>query len=119
MHRVTRHLSASQTATLLATPVNMALLIYMLHSVQKIVFPPISSPKNVPREFKQGYSWMPRSHAPTVPFQTYTPKTLAPFDGKDGGWILLAINGIAFDVTARRGFYMPGAHALEFLWGCS
>ena len=97
-----------------ATPVNTALLAYILYSVQKIVFPPISSPKTVPHEFKQGYSWMPRSHAPTVLFQTYTPKTLVPFDGKDGGRILLAINGIVFDVTAGRGFYGPGAHQLEF-----
>ena len=36
-------------------------------------------------DFKQGYSLMPRSHVPTFLFQTYTPKTLAPFDGKDGG----------------------------------
>ena len=49
-----------------------------------------------------------------VLFQTYTPKTLVPFDGKDGGRILLAINDIAFDVTAGRGFYGPGADALEF-----
>ena len=38
---------------------------------------------------------MPRSHAPIV---LYTPKTLAPFDSKDGGWIFLAMNGIVFEV---------------------
>ena len=47
-------------------------------------------------------------------FQTYTPKALAHFGGKDGGRILLAINGIAFDVTAGRGSYGPGVHALKF-----
>ena len=100
-----------------ATPVNTALLIYILYSVQKIVFPPISAPKTVPHEFKQGYSWMPKSHAPTVLFQTYTPKTLVPFNGKDSGRILLAINGVVFDVTAGRNFYGPGAHSsFELLW---
>jgi membrane-associated progesterone receptor component len=94
-----------------ATPVNTALLIYILYSVQKIVFPPISTLKATPHEFKQGYSWMPKFHAPTVLFQTYTPKTLVPFDGKDNGRILLAINGIVFDVTAGRSFYGPGAHS--------
>ena len=47
---------------------------------------------------------MPGSHAPTVLFQTYTPKTFAPFDGKDGGRILLTINGIVFGVTAGHEF---------------
>ncbi|KAF9242848.1 cytochrome b5-like heme/steroid binding domain-containing protein [Melanogaster broomeanus] len=89
------------------TPVNSALLIYILYSVQRIVFPPISNPKTVPHEFRKGYSWMPKTHPPSVLFKTYTPQTLAPFDGKDGGRILLAINSIVFDVTAGRNFYGP------------
>jgi hypothetical protein len=51
---------------------------------------------------------MPKSHPPTVLFTTYTPKTLEPFSGLDGGRILLAINGKVFDVTAGRNFYGPG-----------
>ncbi|KAG1869183.1 cytochrome b5-like heme/steroid binding domain-containing protein [Suillus tomentosus] len=90
-----------------STPVNSALLIYILYSVQKIVFPSTSTPKAIPTEFKHGYSWMPKEHPPTVLFKTYTPKTLEPFDGKSGGRILLAINGIVFDVTAGRNFYGP------------
>lgn len=89
------------------TPVNTALLIYILYSVQKIVFPSTSTPKTVPSEFKHGYSWMPKEHPPTVLFKTYTPKTLEPFNGKNGGRILLAINSIVFDVTAGRNFYGP------------
>lgn len=100
-----------------ATPVNTALLIYILYSVQNVVFPPISTPKVVPHEFKKGYSWMPKYHAPTVLFQTYTPKTLAPFDGNNGGRILLAINGIVFDVTAGRNFYGPGTYSFKFFFG--
>lgn len=39
---------------------------------------------------------------------TYTPRTLVRFDGKDWGWISLAISGTVFVVTAGRGFYDPG-----------
>lgn len=91
------------------TPINTALLVYILYSVQKIIFPPLPdlAPKSVPTEFKDGYSWMPKSHPPTLLYQTYTPKSLAKYDGKDGGRILLAINGMVFDVTAGRSFYGP------------
>lgn len=101
----------------LSNPINTALLLYILYSVQRIIFPPVSRPSNpVPSEFKSGYTWLPKSHPPTVLFKDYTPKTLAPFDGKDGGRILLAINGTVFDVTAGRSFYGPGK-AAQF--GCS
>lgn len=89
------------------TPVNTALLVYILYSVQRIIFPPTSKPTTVPNEFKSGYTWMPKSHPPTVLFKNFTPKTLEPFNGQDGGRILLAINGIVFDVTAGRSFYGP------------
>ena len=91
----------------LGTPVNTALFVYILYSVQRIVFPDVSHPKTIPNEFKGGYSWLPKTHPPTVLYKTYTPKTLAPFSGKDGERILLAINGTVFDVTAGRNFYGP------------
>jgi membrane-associated progesterone receptor component len=91
----------------LGTPINTALFFYILYSVQRIIFPSTSTPKTIPNEFKAGYSWMPKAHPPTVLFKTYTPKTLEPFSGKDGGRILLAINGTVFDVTAGRNFYGP------------
>ncbi|KIY44714.1 cytochrome b5 [Fistulina hepatica ATCC 64428] len=91
----------------LGTPINTALFLYILYSVQRILFPPSTLPKTIPHEFQGGYSWKPRAHPPTVLFETYTQKTLEPFHGKDGGRILLAINGIVFDVTAGRNFYGP------------
>lgn len=91
----------------LASPINTALLLYILYSIQRILFPPISTPSTLPNEFKAGYSWIPKSHPPTLLYKTYTPKTLEPFHGKDGGRILLAIDGIVFDVTAGRSFYGP------------
>ncbi|KIY70072.1 cytochrome b5 [Cylindrobasidium torrendii FP15055 ss-10] len=91
------------------SPVNTALLLFILYSVQKILFPPLPS-KNaaVPHEFKAGYSWMPQYHPLTVIYELYTPKTLQPFNGRDNERILLAIKGTVFDVTAGRNFYGPG-----------
>lgn len=56
---------------------------------------------------------MPRTHAPSVLFTTYTPRSLEKFSGVDGGRILLAIAGTVFDVTAGRGFYGPGERSLS------
>ncbi|KAF8530047.1 cytochrome b5-like heme/steroid binding domain-containing protein [Hysterangium stoloniferum] len=94
----------------LSTPINTALLLLTLYYAQTIIFPSTSRPRSaaeVPKSYEKGYSWMPANHPPTVLFQTYTPRTLEPFNGKDGGRILLAIDGIVFDVTTGRGFYGP------------
>jgi membrane-associated progesterone receptor component len=58
---------------------------------------------------------MPRTHAPSVLFTTYTARSLSKFSGHghDGGRILLAIAGTVFDVTAGRGFYGPGERSLS------
>ncbi len=94
----------------LGAPANTALFLYILYSFQRILLPSSSPPKSVPNEFKAGYSWMPKAHPPTVLFKTYTPKTLEPFNGLDGGRILLAIDGTVFDVTAGRNFYGPSEY---------
>ena len=99
----------------LATPINTALLLYILYQAQRILIPSNKLPAQTPSEFKSGYSWMPKSHPPTLLYTTYTPKTLEPFNGRDGGRILLAISGTVFDVTAGRNFYGPGAYPCQFL----
>ncbi|TFY81679.1 hypothetical protein EWM64_g2332 [Hericium alpestre] len=96
----------------LSTPVNTALLVYLLYVVQRILVPRSSLPKRdeAPTEFKKGYSWMPKSHPPVLVFTQYTPKSLVKYNGVDpegGGRILLAIQGTVFDVTAGRNFYGP------------
>ena len=96
----------------LTLPVNSALLLYILYCVQRIVFPSTSTPSKPPAEFKEGYSWMPRAHPPTLLFKTYTPRTLVPFDGRDGRRILLAISGVVYDVTAGRNFYGPSTYGI-------
>ncbi|KZT00007.1 cytochrome b5 [Laetiporus sulphureus 93-53] len=98
----------------LGTPINTALLLYILYTVQRILFPSNAVPKTVPNEFKGGYSWMPKSHPPTLLFQTYTPRTLQPFNGEEGKRILLGINGIVYDVTAGRNFYGPNGMYANF-----
>ena len=96
----------------LSLPVNTALTLYILYCVQKIVFPSTSIPAKPPTEFKEGYSWLPKAHPPTLLFQTFTPKTLAPFNGENGKRILLAIKGVVYDVTAGRNFYGPSERCL-------
>ncbi|CCL98494.1 uncharacterized protein FIBRA_00492 [Fibroporia radiculosa] len=91
----------------LGTPINTALLLYILYSVQRILFPSNAVPETAPNEFKTSYSWIPKTHPPTLLFKTYTPKTLEPFNGQDGKRILLGINGVVYDVTAGRNFYGP------------
>ncbi|THH03897.1 hypothetical protein EW146_g10321 [Bondarzewia mesenterica] len=91
----------------LSSPVNTALVLYILYYVQRVLLPRTKIPDTPPSEFKGGYSWMPKSHPPTLLFTTYTTKTLLPFDGVNGGRILLAIAGTVFDVTAGRNFYGP------------
>lgn len=99
----------------LTLPVNSALLLYVLYCVQRIVFPSTSTPSRAPSEFKEGYSWMPKSHPPTLLFKTYTPKTLAPFNGENGQRILLSIQGVVYDVTAGRSFYGPSTYLPRLL----
>lgn len=91
----------------LSTPINTALLLYILYTVQRILIPSNAVSSTIPTEFKNGYSWMPKGHPPTLLFKTYTPKTLEPFNGENGQRILLAIKGIVYDVTAGRNFYGP------------
>jgi membrane-associated progesterone receptor component len=98
----------------LSHPVNTALLLDILYLLQRIIVPSTSVSRKPPTEFKAGYSWMPRTHAPSLLFATYTPRTLEKFSGLDGGRILLAIAGTVFDVTAGRGFYGPGEHFDQF-----
>ncbi len=93
----------------LGAPVNTALLLANLYFAQGIIFPKVSPPSETPNDYNKSYSWMPKSHPPTVIFETFTPKTLAKFDGKDDGRVLLAINGTVFDVTAGKSFYGPGS----------
>lgn len=81
-----------------STPINTALLMYILYTVQSIVYPPVKSSsssssteskttnattpsKRFPTEFKNGYTWLPATHPQSVLYKVYTPTTLAPFDG--------------------------------------
>jgi hypothetical protein len=101
-------------SSLLSHPINPALLLCLLYALRRILFPITAVPRTLPTECKAGYSWMPRKHTPTLRFTTYTPRTLAKFNGHDGGRVLFAIAGIVFDVTGGKGFYGPGEHLVTF-----
>src|SRR6266536_2345115 len=45
---------------------------------------------------------------PPVVFQTFTPRTLLPFNGENGAPVYLAVRGRVFDVSSGRNFYGPG-----------
>lgn len=47
-------------------------------------------------------------------YQTYTPKTLQPFNGKDDEKVLLAVRGKVYDVTKSKRFYGPGGPYSNF-----
>lgn len=102
------------TSSLLSHPINPVLLLCLLYALQRILFPIIGVPRTPATECKAGYSWMPRRHTPTLRFTTYTPRTLAKFNGHDGGRTLFAIAGFVFDVTGGKGFYGPGEHLVTF-----
>ncbi len=47
-------------------------------------------------------------------FQTFTPPTLLPFNGKDNTPVYLAVRGQVFDVTPGRNFYGPSGPYANF-----
>ncbi|KZT52866.1 cytochrome b5 [Calocera cornea HHB12733] len=88
-------------------PVNGALLFAIAFLLYRIVWPAIPQPKEVPKSYKDGYSWMPDKHPQVALFRQYTPMELKKYNGVEDKRILLAINGKVFDVTAGAGFYGP------------
>ena len=50
---------------------------------------------------------LPKAARPIV-FQTFTPLTLKPFNGKNDMPVYLAVRGQVFDVSPGRNFYGPG-----------
>jgi len=56
---------------------------------------------------------LPRAPPVTV-FETFTPPTLLPNNGKNGAPVYLAVRGKVFDVTPGRQFYGPGGPYANF-----
>ncbi|KAI9706585.1 MAG: hypothetical protein M1836_003592 [Candelina mexicana] len=56
---------------------------------------------------------LPKGPASTV-FQTFTPPTLLPFNGKDNSPVYLAVRGQVFDVTPGKNFYGPSGPYANF-----
>ncbi|KAG9089957.1 hypothetical protein FRC07_012220, partial [Ceratobasidium sp. 392] len=90
-------------------PVNVVLLGIITYQLSSL-FRSSSSSKvqtSIPTSHNESYNWKPAKHPPCTVWKKYTPQTLEPFSGRDGGQILLAIDGKVFDVTNGRNFYGP------------
>lgn len=77
----------------LFTPLNVILLLLLGYTLWATLKP--SLPPLLPKE------------PPATVFRTFTPRTLLPFDGKDGRPIYFAVRGRVFDVSTGRNFYGP------------
>jgi len=78
----------------LATPLNVSLL-FLLGAFLYFRMQPKQAPM------------LPKGPAPIV-FQTYTPRTLLKYGGKDNAPVYLAVRGKVYDVSSGRNFYGPG-----------
>ncbi|KAI0596589.1 membrane-associated progesterone receptor component 1 [Biscogniauxia sp. FL1348] len=87
----------SELYTGLITPLNLILALLTLYTTYLLSKPSSSSSSaSLPRE------------SPAVVFRTFTPRTLLPYDGKEGRPVYLAVRGRVFDVSAGSNFYGPG-----------
>ncbi|KAI7785419.1 membrane-associated progesterone receptor component 1 [Diaporthe eres] len=77
----------------LLTPLNVILLLLLGYTLYGTLKP--SPPPLLPKE------------PPATVFRTFTPRTLLPFDGRDGRPIYFAVRGRVFDVSTGRNFYGP------------
>jgi membrane-associated progesterone receptor component len=97
------------------TPLNVVLAGFLGYLTYSLFVPsPEAASDTIPDSFESSYNWKPKSHPPTILFKKYSPNTLEPFSGKDGGRILLAIDRKVFDVTAGRSFYGPGSYLFHY-----
>ncbi|ELU42656.1 Cyt-b5 domain-containing protein [Rhizoctonia solani AG-1 IA] len=98
-------------ASLQEHPINVVLLgiiSYQLSSLFRSSSASSQSQGDVPSSYNESYNWKPAKHPSCTVWKKYTPVSLQPFSGRDGGQILLAIDGKVFDVTNGRNFYGPG-----------
>ncbi|KAK2609079.1 Dihydrodipicolinate synthase [Conoideocrella luteorostrata] len=101
-HRVVQEAAKETTsATTLFVPINFVLLSVLAYTVYS-TFSRSNTTAPVPRG------------PPPKVFRTYTPRTLLPFNGEDGGPIFFAVRGRVFDVSNGRGFYGPGGPYANF-----
>jgi len=93
----------------LETPLNSLFAISIAYNLFRMAWPSIQSydSDKVPTDYSSSYNWMPAKHQETIVFRNYTPRMLEPFNGQNGGKILLAIDRNVFDVTTGASFYGP------------
>ncbi|KAI9821367.1 MAG: hypothetical protein M1832_003373 [Thelocarpon impressellum] len=92
------HLTSASAS--IATPVNFILLTLFVLLVYMRLRP--APPPTLPKP------------AQPIVFRTYTPRTLAPFDGTGKSPIYIAVRGNVYDVSPGRQFYGPGGPYANF-----
>lgn len=100
------------TTSLQEHPINIiifGILAYQLSSLLRSSPASSKTQSSIPTSYNESYNWKPAKHPSCIVWKKYTPRSLEPFSGRDGGRILLAIDGKVFDVTNGRSFYGPGA----------
>ncbi|KAK2072366.1 hypothetical protein P8C59_006724 [Phyllachora maydis] len=81
----------------LLTPVNLALLAIVAYTVYACFFRHAPAPLTAAAP-----------DAPAIVFRTFTPRSLLPYSGADGGPVYMGVRGRVFDVSRGRNFYGPG-----------
>lgn len=82
----------------ISSPINLALLLFIVFLVYKIIKSHTYKPPSVPEEKP-----LPKLR------KDFTVEQLRPYDGtQPDGRILVAVNGQVFDCTRNRRFYGPG-----------
>lgn len=110
-HSTTMSIVGAFVASLQEHPINVVLLgiiTYQASSLFRLSSSSSQSQGSIPTSYNESYNWKPEKHPKCTVWKRYTPKTLEPFSGRDGGQILLAIDRKIFDVTNGRNFYGPG-----------
>ncbi|KAI6779302.1 Damage response protein-like protein [Emericellopsis cladophorae] len=94
------HASREPAPATIFTPLNFLFIAAILYALYLTFRAP--TPATLPRP------------PPPVVFKTYTPRTLLPFSGNDGGPVYFAVRGKVFDVSRGRNFYGPGGPYSNF-----
>ncbi|KKY28814.1 putative dna damage response protein [Phaeomoniella chlamydospora] len=95
--------ATAATITPTFTPINVLLLTVLAYLIYTSIFRPSSA--NAPPLLKPN---------PPIVYQTYTPRTLLPFNGLNNSPVFLAVRGKVFDCSPGRNFYGPGGPYSNF-----
>ncbi|GAA5913324.1 hypothetical protein JCM8208_005209 [Rhodotorula glutinis] len=95
----------------LSDPLNAVLVLLVVVLSLRILFPapPFTpTPYLLPTKPTDDYNWRPATHPPCRVWRTFTPQSLAPFNGTTPNQpILFAVRRKVYDVSSGASFYGP------------